>query len=101
MTLTAVNPIELPLADAPVPSGAPLLAKDMGLVGHVPVMLTAVVGHVSLSIESLFALRKGDLLPMEEPCDSPVTLLLNGKAVARGELVAVEENLGLRITELA
>jgi flagellar motor switch protein FliN/FliY len=100
MTLTAVNPIELPHAVVPAPSGAPLLAKDMGLVGHVSVSLTAVVGHVSLSIESLFALRKGDLLPMDESCDAPVTLLLNGKSVARGELVAVEDNLGLRITEL-
>jgi flagellar motor switch protein FliN/FliY len=60
-----------------------------------------VVGTVALSIEALFALRSGDVVALQEACNAPVTLLLNGKAIARGELVAVEDNLGLRITELA
>lgn len=100
MSLTAVNPIELSPAAA-APTGAPLIGKDLGLVAHVPVALTAVIGQVALSIEALFALRKGDLVPMDAACDAPITLMLNGKAVARGELVAVDDTLGLRITELA
>lgn len=100
MSKTAVNPIDLPDAPESAPTGSNLLTKDMSLVGHVSVTLTALVGSVSLNIEQLFALKKGEVLSMNESYDTPVTLLLNGKPVARGELVAVEDNFGIRITEL-
>jgi flagellar motor switch protein FliN/FliY len=101
MTKTTVHSIDL--ADAPdsTPTGAPLVAKDLSLVGHVPVSLTALIGSVSLSVEQLFALKKGEVLAMNESLDAPITLQLNGKPVARGELVAVEDHFGIRITELS
>lgn len=101
MNKTAISPIEFMESPESSPAGANLLTKDMGLVGHVPVSLSALVGSVSLTIEQLFSLKKGEVLTMEESVDSPITLLLNGKAVARGELVAVEDNFGVRITELS
>jgi len=101
MNRTAVNPIDLREAPESAPEGLHLVSKDMSLVGHVSVTLSALVGTVTLSIEQLFALKKGEVLPMNESFDTPVTLLLNGKAVARGELVAVEDNFGIRITELS
>ena len=54
-----------------------------------------------MTIDHLFALREGEVLTMNEDLNAPVTLLLNGKAVARGELVAVDECFGIRITELS
>lgn len=83
-------------ADAP-----PLSDKDIGLVGHVPVTLVAQLGTVAMTVEQLFKLRQGDVLSMAEALDAPVTLLLNGKPVARGELLAVDDQLGIRVTELA
>jgi flagellar motor switch protein FliN/FliY len=74
---------------------------DIALVGHVEVELAAQVGTVSLSIEKLFSLAAGDVLPMNELLDEPVTLLLNGKAVARAELLAIDDQFGLRIIEIA
>jgi flagellar motor switch protein FliN/FliY len=100
MTKTSVYPIDLAPAPDGNPTGAALLDRDMSLVGHVPVSLTALVGSVTLSIEQLFALKAGEVLPMNEALDAPVTLQLNGKAVARGELVAVEDHFGIRVTEL-
>lgn len=101
MSKTAVNPIHLSEAPDSSPTGIHLVTKEMSLVGHVSVTLSALVGSVSMSIEQLFALKKGEVLSMNESFDTPVTLLLNGKAVARGELVAVEDNFGIRITELS
>ena len=101
MSKTPVSPIELSTAPDSAPVGAALVSKDLSLVGHVPVSLTALIGSVSLSIEQLFALKKGEVLTMNESLDAPITLLLNDKAVARGELVAVEDNFGIRITELS
>lgn len=100
MNKKTVNPLDLPPASENAPTGNPLVNKDMSLIGHVPVTLTALVGSVSISIDKLFALKKGEVLEMNESLDMPITLQLNGKSVARGELVAVEDNFGIRITEL-
>ena len=100
MNKTPINRIDLPEVGTDSPIGSNLLNKDMNLVGHVPIMLTALIGSVSINIEQLFALKKGEVLSMNETLDAPITLLLNDKPVARGELVAVEENFGIRITEL-
>lgn len=101
MTKTSVHNIDLSDAPDSSPSGAPLIAKDLSLVGHVPVLLTALVGSVSLTVEQLFALKKGEVLAMNESLDAPITLQLNGKPVAHGELVAVEDHFGIRIIELS
>lgn len=76
-------------------------AIDLSMVGHVQVELAVQLGTVALSLEKLLALREGEVLAMQEALDAPVTLLLNGKPVARGELMAVEDQLGVRILELA
>lgn len=74
---------------------------DMALVAHVEVELTAQIGSVRMSIEKLFGLKSGDLVPMTELLDEPMTLLLNGKPVARAELLAIDDHFGLRIVEIA
>lgn len=99
MTKLAVSSLDLPEAIS-APIGTPLVARDLGLVGHVTVKLSALVGTANLSIDALFALKRGEVLALNESLDDPITLLLNGKPVAKGELVAVEESFGVRITEL-
>ena len=74
--------------------------KDLSLVGHVRVSLVAQLGSAEMSVQELFALKTDDVVKLDQSSDAIVTLLLNGKPVARGELVAVEDNLGVRIVEL-
>lgn len=74
--------------------------KDLSLVGHVKVSLTAEVGTAEMTIEELFALKRQDTVVLEQESSAEVTLLLNGRAIARGDLMAVEDKLGIRITEL-
>ncbi|QNN46343.1 FliM/FliN family flagellar motor switch protein [Thermomonas brevis] len=101
MNTTTVHAIEFPEAPTTEPTGSAIVGKDMNLVGHLPVSLSAMIGTVSLTVDQLYALRKGEVLTMNEDLETPVTLKLNGKAVARGELVAVDECFGIRITELS
>ena len=75
--------------------------RDIGLVGHVKVSLAAQVGTMTMSIDELFALKSGDVVTMNELLEAPLTLMLNGRAVARGELLAVDDHFGVRILELA
>ena len=77
-----------------------LIKRDLALVGHVPVRLTAVVGDLELSIDELFALKAGSVLTLEQTLEAPVLLHVNGKAVAQAELLAVDEHFGVRITRV-
>lgn len=74
--------------------------KDLSLVGHVKVSLAAEVGIAEMTIDELFGLKRSDTVVLDQDSSAEVTLLLNGRAVARGDLVAVEDKLGIRITEL-
>lgn len=77
------------------------MAGDMGLVGHVEVSLAAQVGTLTMSIERLFSLKPDDVVSMNELLEEPLTLMLNGRPVAKAELVAVDDHFGVRILEIA
>ncbi|HZZ37019.1 MAG TPA: FliM/FliN family flagellar motor switch protein [Caulobacteraceae bacterium] len=63
--------------------------------------LQALLGRVSLSVSELLQLRAGSVLTLETGLQDLVELRLNDAAVARGEIVAVEDNFGVRIVEVA
>lgn len=88
-------------ADADTTPRAAALSRDIGLIGHVQVAMTAQVGTVTMSVERLFALAAGDVVKMNELLEAPLTLMLDGKPVARGELLAVDDHFGVRIVEVA
>lgn len=81
------------------PAAAP--GRDIDLIGHVQVSMTAQVGTVTMSVERLFALASGDVVKMNELLEAPLTLMLDGRPVARGELLAVDDHFGIRILDVA
>lgn len=96
-----VERIELDdLVEVPAAKAAALVSREMGLIGHVTVELVAEIGSARLSVDELFALKAGAVLALEQGVNEPVLLRLDGKPVARGELVAVDDSLGVKITEI-
>lgn len=93
--LEAVRP-EVAPTDRTVP-----VDRSLAMIRHVQVALSAQIGTVEMSVDSLFGLKPGDEVVLNEALEAPVTLLLNGKAVARAELVAIEDHFGVRILEIA
>ena len=71
------------------------------LVGHVKVSLVAEIGKAEMTIDELFSLKGGDTIKLSNQSDLLVTILLNGRPIARGELVSVEDAIGVRVTELS
>lgn len=79
----------------------PLRPIDAALFKDVPVVLRARLGDVTLSIEELLNLKAGSLLQLGASLSDPVELWLNESLIAAGELVAVDDHFGVRITEIA
>lgn len=98
MNSVLVEPIGLDVIEPAVQAGeAPVTGGDLAAVGHVLVRMTALLGDVELPLSELFELKSGAVVTLDRALDEPVTLALNGKAVATGHLVAVGEHFGVQI----
>lgn len=69
-------------------------------VMDVPLQLTAVLGACRLSVAEVLKLGNGSVVELDRLAGGSIDLLVNDKLIARGEIVAVDENFGVRITEL-
>ncbi|MBS1845705.1 MAG: flagellar motor switch protein FliN [Actinobacteria bacterium] len=74
---------------------------DLGRLQNVPVELAVEIGRTRMTIGDALALGIGSVVTVGRLAGDPVDLLVNGRVIARGEVVAIEEELGLRITEIA
>src|ERR1700744_6600304 len=74
---------------------------DLGRLQNVPVELAVEIGRTRMTIGEALALGIGSVVTVGRLAGDPVDLLVNGRVIARGEVVAIEEERGLRITEIA
>ncbi len=83
--------------------GAPTAeaGTDLGRLQNVPVEVAVEIGRTRMTIGEALALGLGSVVTVGRLAGDPVDLLVNGRVIARGEVVAIEEELGLRITEIA
>jgi flagellar motor switch protein FliN/FliY len=89
-----------PLTDAAVPApsqGSPELA-GLDIVLDVPVELAVEIGRTEMTIGETLDLGPGSIVVLNRMTGEPVDLLVNGRRIARGEVVAIDEQFGLRIT---
>jgi flagellar motor switch protein FliN/FliY len=97
---TSVHSLELAdLSGRPEPSGPSLLEGPLALLGGVKVTLSTSLGGASMSVAELLALKDGSVVQLDRLANEPVDILLDGKVVARGHLVAVADNFGISITQ--
>lgn len=74
---------------------------NLDILLDVPVRLTVELGACQLPMREVLQLNAGSVVQLDKPAGTPVELRANQKLVARGEVVVVEDRLGIRITELA
>lgn len=82
------------------PGDATASGTDLSLVLDVPVELAVEIGRTTMTIGQTMALAPGSVVVLDRMAGEAVDLLVNGKRIARGEVVAVDEEFGLRITEV-
>ncbi|MFY0407024.1 flagellar motor switch protein FliN [Solicola sp. PLA-1-18] len=83
-------------APAPVTSTGPGIAMLHG----VEMQVTVEIGRTRMTVRELLDLAPGDVLELDRAAGSPADMLVNGRLVARGEIVVVDESFALRVTEI-
>jgi len=83
-------------------SGAGAYAShgNLNMVLDIGLIATARLGHVEMPIGEIMNLGPGSIIEVGHLVDEPIDLLVNGKLIARGDVVVVDEKFGLRITEI-
>lgn len=74
--------------------------KNMNLIMDVPLNVSVVLGRTKKSIREILSLGTGSLIELDTLAEEPVEVLVNGKKIAYGEVVVVDENFGVRITNI-
>jgi len=76
------------------------LPKNIDLILDVPLDISVVLGKSKKSIKDILNLGSGSLIELDRLAEEPVEILVNGKKIAYGEVVVVDENFGVRITSI-
>ena len=73
---------------------------DLRRLHDVPVELAVEIGRTRMTIGQTLELRPGSVVSLNRLAGEPVDLLINGKPIARGEVVVIDEQFGVRITDV-
>lgn len=81
-------------------SGGELVNEGIELVEGLDVNLFIRIGQTSMSVKELYAMKDGEVLQLDSLTTDPVDILLDDKVVMQGELVVVDDNYGVKITNI-
>lgn len=86
------EPASVPVARLP--------QRGIEMLHGVDMEVTVELGRTTMTVRDLLALSPGEVLELDRAAGSPADLLVNGRLIARGEVVVVDEDFGLRVTEI-
>jgi flagellar motor switch protein FliN len=92
--------IEAPALDMESDEASARIASDLEAVFDVPVQVSAVLGRARMDIGDLLRLGPGTVLELDRKVGEAIDIYVNNRLVARGEVVLVEEKLGVTMTEI-
>ena len=75
-------------------------AADLSTVFDVPVNISAVLGKAHMTVAQLLKLNRGSVLELDRKVGEAIDIFVNNRLVARGEVVVVEDRLGVTMTEI-
>ncbi|MCA1955204.1 flagellar motor switch protein FliN [Zymomonas sp.] len=74
--------------------------KDLGLLSDIPVKMSLEVGSTSLSLAELLDLAEGSVVELDRQANELLDVVVNGKLIAKGEVVTVNGRFGVRIVDV-
>lgn len=82
------------------PAVANVSQENIGLIMDVPLEVTVELGRTKKSIAEILDFTPGTIIELDKIAGEPIDVLVNGKFVAKGEVVVIEESFGIRVTEI-
>jgi|GEM_PF-947942 len=79
---------------------APGKKVELDVFSNIPVNLSVELGRSQISLKEVFELSEGSIIELERLVGEPLDLVVNGQVIAQGEVVAIDNNYGLRITHI-
>ncbi|NBV42188.1 flagellar motor switch protein FliN [bacterium] len=73
---------------------------EMNVFSKIPVNVSVELGRANVSLKEIFELSEGSIIELERLVGEPLDLVVNGQVVAQGEVVAIDNNYGLRVTHV-
>lgn len=83
-----------------VPDDMPRSSRDLEAVYDIPVQVSAVLGKASMQVSQLLKLGRGAVVELDRKVGEAIDIYVNNRLVARGEVVVVEDRLGVTMTEI-
>ena len=75
-------------------------ASAISFLADIPVRITVELGKARKTVSEVLNFKIGNVIRLDRQAGEPVDILVNGKVIAHGEVVVIEENFGVRITDL-
>ena len=91
------RPADFPPLEQSAPTGSP---NAVDFILDIPLQLSVRIGSTRMLIRDLLQLGQGSVIELDKLAGEPMEVLVNGKLVARGEAVVVNEKLGVRLTDV-
>ncbi len=95
--LPSIDQLAASTPHAPAVNASP---PGLDLLHDVEMEVSAELGRTRMAVRDLLSLAPGAVVELDRAAGSPADLLVNGRLIARGEVVVIDENFGLRITEI-
>lgn len=73
---------------------------DIDCISDIPVEISAVLGRCTMAVSQLLKLGRGAVVTLDRKVGEPIEILVNNRLVARGEVVIVENKIGITMTEI-
>lgn len=78
-----------------------IVKRDAAIYGHIKANAQILIGSAEITLEDLFSLKVGSVVKMLENVDEPMQLLVDGKLIAKGSLVVVDDKFAFEISEIS
>lgn len=95
-----VHSVQFPEFGRQHADGDPLFGGNMDLIMNVPLNVEIVIGKTKRKIKDIMNFSQGTVVELEKQAGAPVDIMVNGQLIAHGDVVVIDDNFGVRITEI-
>jgi flagellar motor switch protein FliN/FliY len=97
----SVQPLRLASFDGEGEAEAPEESQDnFDLILGVPLEVSVEIGRTRMAVKNILEIRQGSIVELDRQAGDPVDIIVNGQLIAKGDVVIIDDNFGVRITEI-